>query len=298
MVTRIFTTPLPVDLALSLLPLRRGPGDPCMRIGPSGVWRATNTPDGPATLRLRRVGREIEAEAWGAGADWSLHWATELVGGADHLDGFEPHHPVVADTHRRHAGLRMTRSRAVIEALVPTILEQKVIGRQAHQSYAALVRRFGHPAPGPAGLTCPPTPDLLSRTASHAFHPLNVERKRADTVRLACRNASRLDESASLSPTDAQCRLTALPGVGPWSAAQVAAVALGDGDAVSVGDFHLPHLVSFALAGEPRGDDDRMLELLEPYAGHRGRVIRLLALSGSAPPRRGPRLPFQHIARV
>ena len=48
------------------------------------------------------------------------------------------------------------------------------------------------------------------------------------------------------------------------------ASAMGDPDAVAVGDFHLKNLVSTALAGEPRGTDQRMLELLAPYAGQRG----------------------------
>ena len=67
----------------------------------------------------------------------------------------------------------------------------------------------------------------------------------------------------------------AVPGIGPWTAAEVGVRALGDADAVSVGDFHLPNLVAFALAGEPRGTDARMLELLEPYRGQRARVVRL-----------------------
>jgi len=89
---------------------------------------------------------------------------------------------------------------------------------------------------------------------------------------------------------EALAELQTLPGIGPWTAAEVGIRALGDVDAVSVGDFHLPNLVAFALAGEARGTDQRMLELLEPYRGHRARVIRLLELSGIRAPRFGPRL--------
>ena len=67
---------------------------------------------------------------------------------------------------------------------------------------------------------------------------------------------------------------------------------------VSVGDFHIPHLVSWNLAGEPRADDARMLELLHPYRGQRGRVIRLLEAGGRRPPRFGPRLELRSIARI
>jgi 3-methyladenine DNA glycosylase/8-oxoguanine DNA glycosylase len=88
----------------------------------------------------------------------------------------------------------------------------------------------------------------------------------------------------------AYAALQAFPGIGPWTAAEVGLRAFGDPDAVSIGDFHLPNMVAFALAGEPRGTDERMLELLEPYRGHRGRVIRLLELGGTAAPRYGPRV--------
>jgi 3-methyladenine DNA glycosylase/8-oxoguanine DNA glycosylase len=86
-----------------------------------------------------------------------------------------------------------------------------------------------------------------------------------------------------------------MPGIGPWTAAEVVRLALGDPDAVSVGDFHLPNLVSWLLAGEPRGTDERMLELLAPYAGHRGRVQLLLEASGAHAPRYGPRMELDQI---
>jgi len=101
-----------------------------------------------------------------------------------------------------------------------------------------------------------------------------------------------------MAPDAARRRLTAVPGLGEWSAAEIAAVALGDADAVSTGDYHLKHVVSWALAGEPRGSDDRMLELLEPYRGQRGRAIRLLELAGVQAPRRGPRKPLHRIEAI
>lgn len=95
----------------------------------------------------------------------------------------------------------------------------------------------------------------------------------------------------------AHARLQAFPGVGPWTAAVVALVALGDADAVPIGDYHLAHAVGYALEGTARSSDQRMLELLEPYRGHRGRVIRLLRLMGVSAPKFGPRMPIRDIAR-
>jgi 3-methyladenine DNA glycosylase/8-oxoguanine DNA glycosylase len=291
--SRTFRPRFPVDLRLTLGPVRRGGVDPTMRLGPDGAWRATRTPDGPGAEHVVVRGDEVTVRAWGPGAAWLVEHAPRLVGADDDDSSFVAHHPLVADLRRRLPGLRMPRTDAVVEALVPSVLEQKVIGMQARRSYADLVRRLGEPAPGPAGdagLRVPPPPEVWARTPSWTFHRCNVERKRADTVRVACSVARRLEATPE--------RMTALPGIGPWTAAEVALVARGDADAVSLGDIHLPHQVSWALAGEPRGDDERMLELLEPYRGHRARVLRLLAAAGIAAPRYGPRMPLQHIAAL
>ena len=297
---RTRTVPLdgPVQLRLVLGPLMRGRLDPTMRMGPDGVWRASRTPEGPATTYLAARERSVEVQAWGPGAAWALEAAPALLGAHDRAHGFAPSDPVVRELHRRLPGLRIGRSAAVVEALVPTIIEQKVVGLEAKRSYARLVRALGEPAPGPGDLLLPPRPDVLAATPSWVFHRCGIERKRADTVRVACSYAARLEETADMARADAYRRMTALPGVGPWSAAEVGLVALGDADAVSVGDYHLPHQVAFALAGEARADDARMLELLEPYRGHRGRVIRLIVAGAPSPPRYGPRMPLRSIASI
>jgi 3-methyladenine DNA glycosylase/8-oxoguanine DNA glycosylase len=98
-----------------------------------------------------------------------------------------------------------------------------------------------------------------------------------------------MEEAMAMPPAEADRRLQAVPGIGPWTSAEIRQRACGDADAVSVGDYHLPAVVGWALAGRVT-DDAGMLELLAPYAGHRHRVTRLVELSGLRPPRRGPRL--------
>jgi 3-methyladenine DNA glycosylase/8-oxoguanine DNA glycosylase len=302
--TRTLRPPEKIDLRLTLAPLQRGHGDPCMRFAPDGVWRATRTPTGPATTHVRAGDGEITMKAWGPGAEWAVDAFPALVGADDDVGSFVPRDPIVVGLHRRLKGLRVSRSGAVTEALVPTILEQKVVGVDAKRSYARLVRAYGEGAPAPSTeaasvpLMVPPAPSVLATTPSWAFHRFNVERRRADAVRRACSYAARLDETTTMPIADAYTRLTALPGLGAWTAAEVALVALGDADAVSVGDYHLPHHVAFALAGEVRADDARMLELLEPYRGHRGRVIRLVVNGAPSAPRFGPRMPLRSIATI
>ncbi|MGZ5350791.1 MAG: DNA-3-methyladenine glycosylase family protein [Actinomycetota bacterium] len=286
----------PIDLAGTLFPLRRGYQDPTTAISGAEALRSLRTQDGPATIHLRAVGRTIEAEAWGPGADWALTGAPDLVGANDDWGGFEPHHEVVRRLRHEHPGLRLTRTAAVTATLIPAICEQKVTGADARRAYRLLTQETGESAPGPGQLLLPPDPALLAELPSFAFHRCGLERRRADVVRGICARAARLDALADGSPEDAKDALLRLPGIGPWTVAEVARLALGDPDAVSVGDFHLPNLVAWLLAGEPRATDERMLELLAPYEGHRGRVQRLLEASGMHAPRYGPRAETRSIA--
>ncbi len=48
-------------------------------------------------------------------------------------------------------------------------------------------------------------------------------------------------------------------------------------------------MVAWALHDRPRGTDEEMLASLAPYAGQRGRVLRLLGAAGHAAPKFGPR---------
>lgn len=296
----------PLDLALTLRLHARGRGDPTMRLATHQAERAGRNGDGAYAIRIWRSGDEIRAEAWGPGAEAAIVGLPGLLGEDDDPAGFQPdRHPLVARLARDIRGLRVGRSGAVLEALVPAVLEQKVTGSEASRAYRGLIARFGEAAPGPLGLRLPPAPATLAALPYYEFHPLGVEQRRAEVIRRAARDARALEglvaATASCDPSAflaASRRLQAHPGIGPWTAAEVAIRALGDPDAVSVGDFHLPNLVAWALAGEARADDPRMLSLLAPWAGHRARVIRLLESSGIGAPRYGPRLSPRSIANL
>lgn len=286
---RVWRPPWPLDLLGTLRPHRRGHHDPAFRVEPDGtVWRASFTPEGAGTLRLRLAGDAVEAAAWGPGADWLLDGVPDLLGARDEPEGFEARHDVVREQLKKRPGLRIGRTNRVFEALVPAIMEQKVLAEEAWRGWGYLLRRFGEPAPGaPEGMRVPPPPAVWIMIPSWEWHRSGLEAVRARTIIGAARVAARLEEDP------AERRLRTLPGVGVWTAAEVRQRAAGDPDAVSVGDYNLPGLVGWALAGR-KVDDAGMLELLEPYAGHRHRVTRLLESSGRRPPRRGPRLPVRN----
>ena len=240
----------------------------------------------------------VDVEAWGPGATWAVDRAAALCGEQDDDSSFKPAERVLADLHRRHRGLRVPRTHSVFEALVPVVLGQKVTTDEAHASYRALVAALGTAAPGPVRMRVPPPATVLAETPYWQLHRFGIERRRAEVIVRAARSARRLEETCEMELPNAWSRLQAFPGVGPWTAAKVALVALGDADAVPLGDYHLPHMVGFAFEGTARSTDERMLELLEPYRGHRARVLRLLMLAGIGAPRFGPKMPLRDIANT
>lgn len=289
----------PLDLVRTVAPLRRGTGDPTHRVVDADVWRTVPTPDGPATMRLSPVDSGVCCVAWGAGAQWSLDRAPGLVGVLDDPGGFDPAHPLLHELHRRHPGLRLPRTGLVLDQLVPAVLEQKVTGAEARRSWRELVTRFGTPAPGPAppGMWVAPVAVDWLALPTWEWHRAGVDLPRQRAIRAAATVAGRLEECVRMCPVGAERRLRVVPGVGAWTAAEVGLRALGDADAVSVGDYHLAGLVGWALTGA-KTDDAGMLALLDGYRPHRQRVIRLLEVAGARPPRRGPRLsPRDHRRR-
>jgi len=277
-----------VDLESSMRLLRLGRGDPTIHVAQRALLRASRTPDGPSTLRAQHAGDRLEVEAWGEGASWALEHAPALLGCLDDRAGFDPEHAIVRGLHRRADGLRLPRTGQILHALLPAVLSQQVTVFEAKRAHRLLVERWGEPAPGPSGLMLPPEPQQISELAYHDLHVIGVEKKRADVLKRVAAHASRLEAMAALPAAELRARLESLPGVGQWTSAEVARVVLGDADAVSVGDRNLKHQVSWALASEPRGSDARMLELLEPFAGHRGRVCVLIEGSGIKAPLYGP----------
>lgn len=286
-----FSPPRPVSLPLTLAPLRLGRFDPTLRLAPREAWRAWHTPEGPVTLHLTDRDGDLEARAFGRGAGWALARTPALVGSGDHARGFAPDHPTVARLHRRLPGLALGACGHVGDVLVQTVLAQKVASAEAVRCWGRLVRRFGRPAPGPGDLFLPPPARELAGLPYERLHPVGIERRRATTIARACALLCRKGDLPA-------GHLATVPGIGPWTVALLHRAATGDPDTVEPGDYNLPHLVAWNLAGEARADDTRMLELLAPFAGQRGRVVRLLRAGGRRPPRFGPRRPLRRVTAI
>ena len=270
--------------------MRYGAGDPTTRLRPGWFARATLTPQGPGTVVADWTSGALQVAAYGPGGGWLAAQVPAMCGAHDPGHEFVNAHPVVMAAQRNHPDLRLGASGSLYHELLPTILGQRITAGEAVRQWHRLVWRLGEPAPGPVpNLRLPPAPERLAEIPAWWLHPLGIEAKRAEALRTVGRHGARLIalDHPDLAAAGALLRL--VPGIGVWTVGSVLSVALGDPDAFALGDFHLKHQVVYALTGRPRGTDEEMLALLAPYAGQRGRVVRLLQADGHRPPKFGPR---------
>ena len=272
---------------MTLSPLRRGPGDPTYQVVDGAIWKTTLMPSGPVTARIAKVGNVADCEVWGSGATEFVERLPAWLGAEDDATGFAPTEPTIAAAYRKAPHLRLGRTDRVLEALVPAVLEQRVAGKDAFRAWRILVTKYGAPAPGPAParMRVPPPAEVWRRVPSWEFHLANIDPSRARTLVGCAQRADALERLTMRPPEEARMALRSVPGVGEWTAAEVAQRAWGDADALSVGDYHLSNVVGSTLLGH-RIDDAEMVELLEPLRPHRHRAVRLLEVSGLA---RNPR---------
>jgi 3-methyladenine DNA glycosylase/8-oxoguanine DNA glycosylase len=297
MVETVYRPGHPLNLRQTLSPLLRGPNDPTHRWEGPALWRTVNTTAGAATLHLVQRGDEIHATAWGAGAAIAIAGVPELCGAGDDWSELDlSPHPYLREVWRGMPGLRLLRTNAVFEALMAAIFEQKVTSIEARRSWRQVLTKFGAEPPGPTpqGMRVFPDAEVWRRIPSWEWHKAGVGPQRSATAMRVSAVASSLERTLALGRggADVAKKLRSLPGVGVWTAAETTQRSHGDPDSPSVGDYHLPSTVGLALIGMPV-DDDGMLELLEPYAGHRQRVMRLIVATGIHKPLRGPRMPIR-----
>ncbi|MCY4424272.1 MAG: hypothetical protein OXC06_14520 [Acidimicrobiaceae bacterium] len=261
-------------------------------------WWATETPEGSASLAFRPLGGEVIADAWGPGAAWAVGQLPALLGNDDDPGDFQPRDSVVRGLVSGLGVPRMGATGRWYEAMATAAIYQRVVSADARTAVTRMGRLHGGDVPGGGPLPLFPRPEAVLRVPDHGFHRAGVDRARSRVIRVAAKHAPRLEALQERPASAAREWLQRLPGVGPWTAARTTGAAAGDPDAVPVGDLHVPVLVTYALSGATDGDDDSMLELLEPYAGHRGRVVRLVKAAGIGPPKHHPAPTRFDISRI
>ncbi len=132
------------------------------------------------------------------------------------------------------------------------------------------------------------------------FHRHDVERKRADTLREVAAPRRPAVLAGRTLPTQSfaanGCGTCAASASGPsaWRSPRCSATPTPSRSATS----SCATRSRWALAGEARSDDERMVELLAPYDGERGRVAALLGRDGWRAPALAPGLALIPIARL
>ena len=281
--------PARYDLAKTMLPAGMGVRDPSLRVSDRQATLAFHTAEGAATVDAELRGQQLMVSCYGPGRHWIEPRIPALFGSHDSPDDFRPQGKV-AELVAQSPGVHLPRLPVVFQRLVQIVLQQLVVWGDALRGWIRIVRKFGCDAPGPGGLRLGPSAQQLARLGYYELMDCQVMPRQAKLIpRLAkeCERIERLAESGSESLARF---LLSIRGVGDWTVAHLLGTSLGCADAVMTGDYGLPHTVAWFLAQKERSDDDEMLELLEPYRGHRFRVINLLMQGGITAPRRGPKM--------
>ena len=223
MLARTYPVSGPLDLRRTLGPLSRGPGDPTIHLATGRAWWATRTRDGADVARARP--RRSASCGSRPGARAPNGRSTGPAGHARRSRrraGAHPGRPPARDRSRarRAPGVRIPRSGAVLESLVPAILEQKVTGQAARRAWLGLIRVHGEAAPGP--------PEWRLRLRTDAGDARRAPLLRLSPVRRRAapgrpdpagdRPGSLVRGDRGPAPRRGLCAAAAVPGIGPWTA--------------------------------------------------------------------------------
>jgi 3-methyladenine DNA glycosylase/8-oxoguanine DNA glycosylase len=268
----------PVHFTRTFSMQRLGAYDPTADLSDDFFRKAFFYHGEPAAIEICRVGKALNVCAYGTRADELLSETIDGLSQDDRYFDFSTDDGGILRLHRLLPGLRLLRVPWLYDMTCSAILQQRIRTVDAMRDWRRIAKRWG--VPGPLGLWTFPPAEVLAHVPRFELEAMGVDAKRARAL-LAFAKESRLVRfRVDRSFEEMRRLLLRVPGIGPWTAETVMGYGAGDTDAAIPGDLHLPRVVCYALAGEWDGCDERMMELLEPFRGHRFRIIRLLYASG------------------
>jgi 3-methyladenine DNA glycosylase/8-oxoguanine DNA glycosylase len=273
----------PFDLGRTFALQRFGLYDPTSSWSNGVLRKAFLGARGVDVIEMSSTGQGLAMRAMGADADAIVDDMRESLDIDDGYGTFAPAHPLLAKLHRSLGGMRLVRVPWRFDVAACTVLQQRVTVREAWQQWSRIARRYGDVAPH--DLRAFPGAERVANMESWRFEQLGVDPKRTRAMIGLARDVCRRGTFGWTDVSRVRKHMRAVRGIGPWTTEMTLGFGYGDPDALPLADLHLPHLVTWALARERRGSDERMQELLEPYRGHRFRAVRLLLAAGIAVPR-------------
>lgn len=277
------------DLARTMWLAGMGSRDPTLRFSQNESWLAFHTPDGPVTVHGRQTGSSLDVECFGQGSVWIESRLPGLFGLFDNPQAFQPDGKL-GELVRHQPGMHLPQLPVVFHRLLQIVLQQLVSWPDALRGWLLLTKRYGTDAPGSADLRLGPSPDRLIELGYYDIVSCGVMPKQARLILQLARERNRIERLAQQGHGALGQYLKTIRGIGAWTIGHLAGTSLGYADAVLPGDFGLPHAVAWLLAEKERSDDEEMLRLLEPYKGHRFRIVNLIWQNGIEAPRRGPKM--------
>lgn len=318
----VLAPPFPVNLKFVVAPWMRGKQDPVAQVGRGAsfsFWTSTRGSSANVLIRLEQpLGKAPTLHEKYLSPIHVRLWAEKTPAGLAALETVSQQLPAwlgfyddwtaftssesfsllpekLKDSYRQNVGLRLGATHEIFKNTVASIGEQRVTGIEAMGGLRAILRQYAEPvfatglADQPAAMLFFPAPTVIEQVPSWTWHRAGYDRARSETiVRLAQRADSLERMGGSDSVQNLAAALNSVPGIGPWTIAEVLQRTHGHPDAISVGDYHLAHHVGWVFDGV-RGNDARMVQLLAPFAGNRHRVVTLMKAAGLAEPRKAPR---------
>lgn len=288
------TIPLPAQYSLrrSFSSQRSGRHDPTLRVAEDRVNCGMLTSHGPVTVTAVAADLTLQVRLEGAGADWLEPHLSPLFGLQDDPSGFAPTGAVLR-LMKRSPGIHLVRLPVVFHRLIRIVLHQLVTWEEAAAGWQVMTQRYGEEAPGESGLMIGPSPATLNSLAYYDLVDCGILPRQARLILKLAAEHRRIEKARAQGDEQLIRFLSRISGIGEWTLQTLRGSALADPDAVVTGDYGLPHTVCWFFRKQARGTDEEMLQLLEPFRGHRYRVQQLLMQSGIKPPRRGPKLPVR-----
>ena len=204
-------------------------------------------------LAVRLQGESLTAEdVAAAGSQLELLLATEQD--VRPFYAFCQGDPVMAQLAEAFYGLHLARARSVFEAIAQAILGQQLAASVARVIRGLLVETYG-PSQTFDGQRhyAFPRPQALAQASVEELRRLKLSQRKAEylqgVARAELETPGGLDSVLSLPDEEAVRQVTALRGVGHWTAQWVLSRAMGRPDAFPSGDLALKRIVSHLYFG-------------------------------------------------